>query len=83
MELALIVIGQMASRDERCKTIDFQAGCERRAGTPWTELFHTQFEGHRVAEVARTSRHCDFISIRGSPLWPNIVDAPSSLVYIH
>jgi hypothetical protein len=52
MELALCVIGQMASREELRKSIGFGAGFRRKAGAPRFFLVHCYLDRCGVAEVA-------------------------------
>jgi hypothetical protein len=52
MELALCVIGQMASREGHRKSIVFGAGFPRRAGAPRFFLVHRYLDRCGVAEVA-------------------------------
>jgi len=52
MELALCVIGQMASDQEHRNQLGFRAGFRRRAGDPEVFLVHGYLDHCGVAEVA-------------------------------
>jgi hypothetical protein len=52
MELALSVIGQMASREEHRKSLGFRAGFAARAVALEALLVHCHFDRCGVAEVA-------------------------------
>ena len=53
MELALSVIGQMASLHDQWKSLGYMAGSERGgAGAPGVLLVHRYFDRRAVADVA-------------------------------
>jgi hypothetical protein len=52
MELALSVIGQMASREEHRKSLGFRAGFDGRATALEAPLVHCYLDRCGVAEVA-------------------------------